>query len=70
MRLHRSGRLDTEQYGDIPAYTEMWVEGYMRVLDGAGEVHSFDLAPGRYRLAIELDASESSTVDVSAATEP
>lgn len=63
---------DPQQYGDIPEYTDVWLDGYVRVLEGSGEVHTFDLTPGRYRIAMSFESFEpnTATLDISAPPAP
>ena len=63
---------DPEQYGDVPEYTEVFVESYFKVFDAEGEGTTFDLTPGRYLLGVSFDDFEphTATLEVNAVAAP
>ena len=61
---------EPELYGDVPAYTEAVLDGYLVPLPGNEEARVLELAPGRYELAVGYLSYETQTAEVEVARVP
>ena len=64
---------ESELYGDVPAYTLMWINSYPVVVPGEEEITVLDLTPGRYEVLVGYTSTyepRAARLDVTAALEP
>ena len=64
---------ESELYGDVPAYTLMWISRYPVVVPGEEESTVLDLTPGRYEVLVGYTSTyepRAARLDVTAASEP